>query len=197
MKICVYGAASEKIDEAYKQDCYNLGKFLGERGHSLVFGAGSEGLMGAAARGFKAAGAYVFGVIPEFFKESGFEGIFYEADELHFTETMAERKQMMEDTCEAFVIVPGGIGTFEEFFQVLTLKQLGRHKKAIVIYNSQGYYDELDRIMNEMTEKGFVNEECKKLYKIVGTKEEVAEYLEHYSTDGVEWSRLKRNFDDK
>ncbi len=197
MKICVYGAASEKIDEAYKQDCYNLGKFLGERGHSLVFGAGSEGLMGAAARGFKAAGAHVFGVIPEFFKESGFEGIFYDADELHFTETMAERKQMMEDTCEAFVIVPGGIGTFEEFFQVLTLKQLGRHKKAIVIYNSQGYYDELDRIMNEMTEKGFVNEECKKLYKIVDSKEAVAEYLEHYSTDGVEWSRLKRNFEDK
>lgn len=197
MKICVYGAASEKIDEAYKKDGYELGRFLGERGHSLVFGAGSEGLMGAAARGFKSAGAHVFGVIPTFFKESGFEGIFYDADELHFTETMAERKQMMEDECDAFVIVPGGIGTFEEFFQVLTLKQLGRHKKAIAVYNSQGYYEELDKIMNEMTEKGFVNEECKKLYKIVENKEEVAEYLEHYSAEDVVWERLKRNAEDE
>ena len=154
MKICVYGAASSKIDEKYVNDVYNLAKYLGERGHSLVFGAGSQGLMGAAARGFKDAGAKVFGVIPKFFEENGFEGIFYDADELHFTETMAERKQMMEDECDAFIIVPGGIGTFEEFFQVLTLKQLGRHKKAIVVYNSFGYYDELERIMEETIKKG-------------------------------------------
>ncbi len=192
MKICVYGSASEKIDEGYKKDCYTLGKFLGENGNSLVFGAGSRGLMGATARGFKSAGAHVFGVIPKFFKENGYEGIFYDADELCFTETMAERKQTMEDACEAFVIVPGGIGTFEEFFQVLTLKQLGRHKKAIVVYNSQGYYDELDKIMNEMAEKGFIDEECKKLYTIVKGKEEVASYLESYSEDGVDWSRLKK-----
>lgn len=192
MKICVYGAASSKIDEKYVNDVYNLAKHLGERGHSLVFGAGSQGLMGAAARGFKDAGAKVFGVIPKFFEENGFEGIFYDADELHFTETMAERKQMMEDECDAFVIVPGGIGTFEEFFQVLTLKQLGRHKKAIVVYNSFGYYDELERIMEETIKKGFVNEECRKIYKIVDTAKEVSDYLENYDSADVNWNRLKR-----
>lgn len=192
MKICVYGAASSKIDEKYVNDVYNLAKYLGERGHSLVFGAGAQGLMGAAARGFKDAGAKVFGVIPKFFEENGFEGIFYDADELHFTETMAERKQMMEDECDAFVIVPGGIGTFEEFFQVLTLKQLGRHKKAIVVYNSFGYYDELERIMEETIKKGFVNEECRKIYKIVGTAKEVSDYLENYDSADVNWNRLKR-----
>ncbi len=192
MKICVYGAASSKIDEKYVNDVYNLAKHLGERGHSLVFGAGVQGLMGAAARGFKDAGAKVFGVIPKFFEENGFEGIFYDADELHFTETMAERKQMMEDECDAFVIVPGGIGTFEEFFQVLTLKQLGRHKKAIVVYNSFGYYDELERIMEETIKKGFVNEECRKIYKIVDTAKEVSDYLENYDSADVNWNRLKR-----
>ena len=192
MKICVYGAASSKIDEKYVNDVYNLAKYLGERGHSLVFGAGSQGLMGAAARGFKDAGAKVFGVIPKFFEENGFEGIFYDADELHFTETMAERKQMMEDECDAFIIVPGGIGTFEEFFQVLTLKQLGRHKKAIVVYNSFGYYDELERIMEETIKKGFVNEECRKIYKIVDTAKEVSDYLENYDSADVNWNRLKR-----
>lgn len=192
MKVCVYGAASSKIDEKYVNDVYSLAEYLGKRGHSLVFGAGAQGLMGAAARGFKAAGAKVFGVIPKFFEENGYEGIFYEADELHFTKTMAERKQMMEDECDAFVIVPGGIGTFEEFFQVLTLKQLGRHKKAIVVYNSFGYYDELEKIMKETIEKGFVNEECKKIYKILNSAEEVAAYLESYNSDDVDWNRLKR-----
>ena len=192
MKICVYGAASSKIDEKYVDDVYALAKHLGERGHSLVFGAGSQGLMGAAARGFKEAGAKVFGVIPKFFEENDYEGIYYQADELHFTETMAERKQMMEDECDAFVIVPGGIGTFEEFFQVLTLKQLGRHKKAIAVYNSFGYYDELEKIMEETIKKGFVNEECKKIYKILNTAEEVAEYIESYDSADVDWNRLKR-----
>lgn len=192
MKICVYGAASSKIDEKYVDDVYALAKHLGERGHSLVFGAGSQGLMGAAARGFKETGAKVFGVIPKFFEENDYEGIYYQADELHFTETMAERKQMMEDECDAFVIVPGGIGTFEEFFQVLTLKQLGRHKKAIAVYNSFGYYDELEKIMEETIKKGFVNEECKKIYKILNTAEEVAEYIESYDSADVDWNRLKR-----
>ena len=99
---------------------------------------------------------------------------------------------MMEDECDAFVIVPGGIGTFEEFFQVLTLKQLGRHKKAIVVYNSFGYYDELERIMEETIKKGFVNEECRKIYKIVDTAKEVSDYLENYDSADVNWNRLKR-----
>lgn len=193
MKICIYGAASERIDENYKNECFALGKALGERGHSLVFGAGSEGLMGAAARGFKAAGAHVFGVIPKFFEENGYESIFYDADEIKYTETMAERKAVMEDTCDAFIIVPGGIGTFEEFFQVLTLKQLGRHKKAIAVYNCGGYYTGLDKMMKGIMDKGFVNEECAKLYKTISSREEIIDYVENYTADDIEWSVLKKN----
>ena len=106
MITCIYGASSEQIDDIYKEKCYSLGKKLAEHGHSLIYGAGCSGLMGASARGFKAGGGYVHGVIPTFFKESKIECIFYEADKLTFTETMAQRKQIMEDGCSAFIVTP-------------------------------------------------------------------------------------------
>lgn len=197
MVICVFGAASEAVDEIYKEKCYSLCKKLGKRGHSLIFGAGGEGLMGAAARGFHDGGAKVHGVIPKFFEENGYEGIYYDSDELTFTQTMAERKQKMEDGCDAFIIVPGGIGTFEEFFEVLTLKQLGRHKKAIAVYNIAGYYDKLDETFDTVTQKKFVNEECKKLYKTIANEQEIIDYVEKYTADNLDWDLLKRNKENK
>ena len=193
MKICVFGAASDKIDQKYIDDCYGLAKFLALRGHDLVFGAGGEGLMGAAARGFKENGGKVHGVIPYFFEENGYEAIFKGCDRITRTDTMAERKRIMEDDADAFVIVPGGIGTLEEFFEVLTLKQLGRHKKAIAVYNSWDFYTSFGRSIEEIIGKKFVNEECRTLYKILGTYREVADYIENYSADGIVWELLKRN----
>jgi uncharacterized protein (TIGR00730 family) len=193
MKITVYGAASNRIDEKFEKAGFELGKTLGERGHSLVFGAGSEGLMGAVARGFKAAGAHVHGVIPKFFEENGYENIFYDADVITYTENMAQRKAIMEDECDAFIITPGGIGTFEEFFQVITLKQLGRHKKAIALYNACGYFDELNKMMDVSIEKGFINKECEKLALTFDDMNKMIDYIENYSSDDIEWSMLKRN----
>ncbi len=193
MKICIFGAASDKIDKKYIDDCYNLAKELARRGHDLVFGAGGEGLMGAAARGFKENGGKVHGVIPYFFEENGYEAIFKGCDELTRTETMAERKRVMEDAADAFIIVPGGIGTLEEFFEVLTLKQLGRHKKAIALYNSCGFYTHFDKSLDEIISQKFVNEECKMLYKTLNSEKEVIEYIENYTADGLNWDLLKRN----
>ena len=193
MKICIFGAASDKIDKKYIDDCYNLATELALRGHDLVFGAGGEGLMGAAARGFKENGGKVHGVIPYFFEENGYEAIFKGCDKLTRTETMAERKRVMEDEADAFIIVPGGIGTLEEFFEVLTLKQLGRHKKAIAIYNSCGFYTHFDKSLDEIISQKFVNKECKMLYKTLNSKREVVEYIENYTADGLNWDLLKRN----
>jgi uncharacterized protein (TIGR00730 family) len=192
MVICVYGASSNEISENYKQKTYELGFSLAKRGHSLVFGAGSDGLMGAAARGFKAGGAKVHGVIPKFFEENGYEAIFYEADKLTYTQTMAERKAIMEDSCDAFIIAPGGIGTFEEFFQVFTLKQLGRHKKAIVLFNIDGYYDDMIKLLNKSMEQGFINEECSILFKGLEDIDDIIDYVENYDTSDVMWDVLKR-----
>ncbi len=143
MKICVFGAASSEIDEIYINAVEELGENLAKRGHELVFGAGGNGLMGAAARGFKRGDGKVYGVIPSFFRDENIEAIFDKCDELIFTETMAQRKTKMEDIADAFIVVPGGIGTFEELFEVLTLKQLGRHTKPIAVYDIDGYYKNL------------------------------------------------------
>ena len=195
MRVCVYGASSSHIDKEYILKGEELGKILAERGHNLVFGAGSDGMMGAAARGFKAGGANIHGVIPKFFEENGYEAIFYDADKITYTQTMAERKAIMEDECEAFIITPGGIGTFEEFFQVLTLKQLGRHKKAIVLYNINGYYEPIKQLIQSGIDSKFINNECEKLCVFVDTAEEVVNYIESYSTDDIKWQSLKRNQD--
>ena len=191
MKVCIYGSASNEIDKIYKDTTKELGLRLAKRGHSLVFGAGSDGLMGAAARGFKEGNGYVHGFIPKFFEENGYEAIFYEADKITFTETMAQRKAGMENECEAFIVVPGGLGTFEEFFQIYTLKQLGRHKKAIVLFNIAGYYDSMIELLKKSTREGFINEECEALIKITSDIDEAIEYVEKYNASNVDWNSLK------
>lgn len=191
MKICIFGAASAHIDEVYVQKVEELSEELAKRGHSLVFGAGATGLMGASARGFKRGGGFIHGVIPEFFRDEQVEVIYDGCDKMTYTKTMSERKQIMEDDCDAFIIAPGGIGTFEEFFEVLTLKQLGRHKKAIVIYNIENYYDELEKFMQTVCEKRFINFKCYEMYSYFNDKDEIVSYLESYVPDDTPWQKLK------
>ncbi len=191
MKICIFGAASAHIDNTYIELVEKLGEMLASRGHSLVFGAGATGLMGAAARGMKKGGGYIHGVIPEFFRDECVEAIYDGCDELTYTKTMSERKQVMEDCADAFIIVPGGIGTFEEFFEVLTLKQLGRHRKAIAIYNIEGYYDALERFMENVTERKFITFKCGEMYSYFSSAGEIADYIENYEPTDVEWQKLK------
>ncbi len=178
MRICVYGAASPTIDKKYIEAVEAMGEALAKRGHSLVFGGGGNGLMGAAARGFKKADAHIIGVVPKFFEDENVEAIYEFCDELIMPETMRERKQIMEDTADAFIIVPGGIGTFEEFFEVLTLKQLLRHSKPIALYNLFEYYNELSNTMQCAMEKEFIRKSCADLYFISENIEKIIEYIE-------------------
>lgn len=191
MKICIFGAASAHIDQKYIDKVEALGEQLAKRGHSLVFGCGGSGLMGAAARGFKRGGGYIHGVVPSFFRDEGVEQLFLESDKITYTQTMAERKKTMEDDAEAFIIVPGGVGTFEEFFEVLTLKQLGRHDKAIAIYNIDAYYDNLEKFMQEVTERKFITFKCYELYSYFNSAYEIINYLENYKPEGTPWQKLK------
>jgi len=155
-----------------------MGKEMALRGHSLVFGGGGNGLMGAAARGVKEGGGHILGVIPKFFGEENVEVIYNYCDELITPDTMRQRKQIMEDNADAFIIVPGGIGTFEEFFEILTSKQLCRHNKPIAIYNVKGYYNELYNVMESAIQKNFIRPTCRELYLITDNKEEIFQYLE-------------------
>lgn len=178
MKICVFGAASSAIDRKYIELTERLCEDMARRGHELVFGAGAAGLMGAAARGMRKGGGKVTGVIPTFFKEETIEAIYEECDELIFTETMRERKMTMEDNADAFIVVPGGIGTFEEFFEVLTLKQLGRHVKPIALYNIDGYFNNLMAFMEHCMEENFINKSCSSLYACCYDTDELFQYIE-------------------
>ena len=181
MNICVYGASSTALDKSYIEVVEKLGKMLVERGHKLVYGAGARGLMGAVARGAHSAGGEIVGVSPKFFDVDGV--LFDECTELIYTDTMRQRKQIMEDRAECFIMLPGGIGTFEEFFEILTLKQLGQHKKPIAVFNINGYYNTMNNMIEQAIEQNFMKEKCRKLFKLFDNMEEMFEYLENYKDD--------------
>ena len=191
MRICVFGAASPTIDPEYMEKVEALGKEMALRGHSLVFGGGGHGLMGAAAKGVKSGGGYILGVIPEFFGEEDVEIVYPHCDKLIEPETMRQRKQIMEDNADAFIVVPGGIGTFEEFFEILTLKQLCRHNKPIAIYNIKNYYSDLNTLMEAAIEKNFVHENCRSLYTVTDDMQKLLEYIEAPVSNDFTVNQLK------
>ncbi len=178
MIICVYGAASDDIDSSYIAATEELGKKMAERGHSLVFGAGRNGLMGAVARGVSEIGGQIIGVIPTFFEENDVEIVSKQCTKVIHTETMRERKQIMEEHADAFIMVPGGIGTFEEFYEILTAKQLKLHDKPIAVYNVNSYYDEMQTMIETAIKKGFIKPACRTLYKIFNFPDDMLDYIE-------------------
>lgn len=186
MKICVFGAASFEIDESYIKATEELGKLLVKRGHSLVYGAGNNGVMGAVARGVSSENGEIIGVIPKFFKKDKIEQIYQNCTELIYTETMAQRKSKMEDIADAFIIAPGGIGTLEEYFEVLTLKQLGRHEKPIAVFDINGYYKKLEDFVDYSMKEKFINNNCKYLYYFSNSAADILSYIEN--DNGVEYN---------
>lgn len=178
MNICVFGSSSENIDREFLDTAKNLGKELAKRGNGVVFGAGKYGVMGATARGVSAENGTLIGVSPKFFLEMAV--LYEDCTELIYTETMRERKGIMEDKSDAFIICAGGMGTFEEFFEVLTLKQLRRHSKPIIIYNVKGYYDPMIAMLDNAVKNGFMTDDCNRLYTVAKTEQEVFEQLDNY-----------------
>lgn len=183
MQICVFGASSSSISERHKIAAQALGKNIAQRGHDIIYGAGASGVMGAVANGAFGEGGKITGVVPSFFEDEdmGVDGrIFKNCTELIKTESMRERKFIMEDRADAFIIAPGGIGTFEEFFEVFTLKQLGRHNKAIAIFNVDGYYDSMFDMLANAVNENFLREACSLLYKVFDNADEMLDYIENY-----------------
>ena len=191
MKICVYGASSTELDKSYLDDGALLGKLMSNRGHSLVFGGGANGLMGAVAVGVHNGGGHITGVAPSFFDV---DGILYEhCDEFVKTETMRERKKIMEDLSDAFVVTPGGVGTYEEYFEILTAKQLGLHNKPIAILNTNGYYNAMQDMLEIGKRDKFLKSATLELYKICNTPEEVLDYIENYNAMKKDITDYKAN----
>lgn len=189
MNYCVYGASSAAIAKSYINPTEELGQKLAAHGHNIVFGGGANGLMGAVARGVHRGGGKVTGVAPTFFKV---DGVLYDrCDEMIYTETMRERKKILEESSDGFIVTPGGPGTLDEFFEILTLKQLGRHTKPIAIFNIHGYFDPLQKQLESAVDKLFLAPAALKLFAVFDNPDKLIAYLENYEAQPVEPAHLK------
>jgi uncharacterized protein (TIGR00730 family) len=152
--LCVYCGSRLGQRASYEAAARQVGRLIAERGWQLVYGGGNAGLMGVVANAALTAGAQVIGVIPHSLmsRELGHAGL----TELHVVDTMHQRKQMMAERADAFLALPGGIGTFEELFEVWTWRQLGYHDKPVGLLNVDGYYDSLLSFLDQGEAQGFV-----------------------------------------
>ncbi len=154
--LCVYCGSKHGNDPRFAELANEVGRWIGTHGGQLVYGGGRNGLMGLIADSTRANGGRVVGIIPRALveREWAHEG----CDELHIVDTMHERKRMMMERADAFVALPGGIGTFEELFEVWAWRQLGYHDKPIGILSSRGYYDSMMQFMRQVVHDGFMGE---------------------------------------
>lgn len=168
--ICVYSASSTQVAPCYFQAADRLGQLLAEQGIRLVNGAGGLGLMRTVIDAVMRHGGTSTGVIPRFMVEQGWHhsGM----TELIEVETMHERKQMMASLADAVIALPGGCGTLEELFEVITWKQLGLFLKPIVILNVNGFFNPLLEMLNKAVDEHFMREQHKEIWKVAATPEE-------------------------
>ena len=161
--VCVYCGSRPGNDPVYADAARATGQWIGEHGGQLVYGGGRNGLMGIVAEATQAAGGRVVGIIPKALVD--LEQANTHCDELHVVDTMHERKALMADRSDAFIALPGGIGTFEELFEVWTWRQLRYHDKAIGVLNVAGYYDALLVFLANSVRAGFMSEAQMTLFK--------------------------------
>ncbi|WP_353235052.1 TIGR00730 family Rossman fold protein [Diaphorobacter ruginosibacter] len=154
--ICVYLGSRPGENPAFAQAAQEVGQWIGERGGQLVYGGGRGGLMGTVAEATRLAGGRVVGVIPKALVDKELAN--HACDELHIVDNMHERKAMMAERSDAFVALPGGIGTFEELFEIWTWRQLGYHDKPLGLLNVDGYYDGLIHFLNTSVSSGLMGE---------------------------------------
>ena len=176
ISICVFCASSNDASPRYLEVARTLGGLMVERGHTLIYGGGSVGLMGELAREVQQGGGRVVGVIPE--RLSTEEIAFEAAEELLVTADMAERKNIMIERAEAFICLPGAFGTLDEMLEIITLKQLDYHDKPIVLVNTDGFYDTLLGFFRRLEEERLIYKECLELYEAVSDVESALDLLE-------------------
>jgi uncharacterized protein (TIGR00730 family) len=173
--ICVYCGSGSGADPAFVDAARKLGQMLAKAGIHLVYGGGRIGLMGEVARSVLEAGGNVTGIIPEFLKAR--ERMLPEAQELHVVKDMHARKQLMFDKADAFIALPGGIGTLEELVEQMTWAQLGRHDKPILIADIKGFWRPLLSLLAHMRENGFVRDGLEVRYLVAERIEDALDMI--------------------
>lgn len=169
--VCVYCGSSARVDEAYKDAAKQMGRLLAENNIRLVYGGGKAGLMGIVADSVLENGGFVTGIIPSHIadREIQHKGL----TELHVVDTMHTRKKMMVDLSDAFVVLPGGIGTLDETCEIMTWRQLGIHDKPVVIANIKEYWTPFLALIDNIVDGGFMREDDKRIAITVQTIDDV------------------------
>jgi uncharacterized protein (TIGR00730 family) len=177
-RITVFCGSSFGTEEIYKEQATLLGKTLAQQNIELVYGGANVGLMGAVADGILNEGGKAIGVLPDFLrsKEIAHQGL----TELILVESMHERKTKMSDLCDGVIALPGGFGTLEELFEMLTWAQLGLHKKPIAILNIDGFYDSLIELTQTMVDKGFLKSVNKEMLLVSDNIDDLLDKIKHY-----------------
>ncbi|MBE6488529.1 MAG: TIGR00730 family Rossman fold protein [Methanosphaera stadtmanae] len=184
MKICIFGSGSNNINQKYLDDGFNLGRAIAKRGHSLVFGGGSNGMMGAVAKGAHSLDGNILSIIPEWMTE--FEDLFNQSGRVLYTDSMDERKRLFVENSDAYIITPGGIGTLDEFFEVLTLKKLNVTNCAIVILNIDDFFNPLLAMIEFMVDENVIPEDNLKIFHTVDRIDDALDYIEGYDVECIE-----------
>jgi uncharacterized protein (TIGR00730 family) len=175
--LCVYCGSSRTLDPKYYSASEAVGRSMVANGWGLVYGGGNVGMMGSLAAAVKGAGGHVVGVIPDFMRER--ELAYHEADELVTVATMRERKRIMEERASAFLALPGGIGTLEELAEIMTLRYIRRIDKPVVVFNQDGYYDDLLRFFARMTRERFKSPGLQALFSVAASPDEIWPLLDN------------------
>lgn len=175
-KICVFTGASAGHDPIYTETAYQLGTMIAARGFGLVYGGGKMGLMGTVADGVIDNNGHVTGIIPRFLDdvEVGHSGV----TKLHIIDTMHQRKEMMYAESDAFVVLPGGLGTLDETMEIATWRQLGLHQKPVIIFNVNGYWDHLLAMLEHVVDSGFMHHHNRAHFQTAATLDDVADVLD-------------------
>lgn len=177
--VCVYCSSSNYLEASYYDVARKLGRLMAQKAYGLVYGGGNIGLMGVIAKTVHEHEGYVFGVIPQALKNK--EGVAYElADEMVITESMRDRKALMYEKSLAFITLPGGIGTLEEFLETLTLKHLGYHDHPLILVNTNGFYDSLLELLEQYREEKFLGNGYQSLFTVVDSAEDAVAQLDRY-----------------
>ncbi|QPQ33674.1 MULTISPECIES: TIGR00730 family Rossman fold protein [unclassified Lysinibacillus] len=176
MKIAVYCGSGLGVNPIYAEKATELGTVLAKHGHGVIYGGSKIGLMGKVADATLTAGGEVIGVMPTHLQKQ--EIVHASLTEIHFVESMHVRKAKMVDLADAFIALPGGGGTLDEYFEVFTWAQIGLHEKPVILFNVNGFYDALLQHFNRMLEEGFIRAEHKALIRVATTAEEVLALIE-------------------
>lgn len=175
MNICVFGSAQDEIAPGFIAFGETLGREMARRGHTLIFGAGAHGMMGAAARGITAGGGKTVGIVPTFFDKPG---ILFDCTETVMMETMAERKTIMRERADAFIALPGGIGTMEEILEVITLRNLSRLTKPVAFLDTLAFWKPMLDMLQNAVDRGFAKEKLMDSFAYFTDPEKCLDYLE-------------------